>query len=347
MRELITNPNIDNSDPTNYPGGRLKNNDGSGNGTPVDEKVYGDYHQTIVKLMARYGIVGNGLPDNTTNGYQILEALIALPSKNDFVNPMTSASGVLNVPIKINFLEENEAIDFVATTNYANETQIKGIGNTLFSVTSGPFKSGEYVRLIKVSGSIKLIRLVDSENIEDVVTVLGYLKAATYAQEIAGTSNTVATNPQTNALAFVERVNGASSSVSLASLLRNGLYPKEHFQIVANIDNGVVNKGSVSNVDPGFAGSVGTTLPVDGFTSASYMAGSGPISRILVTMTTAMPNMNYKVNFTVESSGDIFTDAKTATLVFKKVSTTQFQIGIGETAGGSHNLKLHIEVVKL
>ena len=64
-------------------------------------------------------------------------------------------------------------------------------------------------------------------------------------------------------------------------------------------------------------------------------------------MNTAMPDVNYKVVFTVESIGDIFTDSKCTTPVFKVISTTQFQIGIGEVSGGAQNLKIHMEVIKL
>ena len=85
MRILSSNPNVDNSDLVNFPDGRIKDNDGSGNGTGINERTNGDIHQTISRLMRKYGIVPNGLPDNVTNGYQIVEAIQALASKNDFI----------------------------------------------------------------------------------------------------------------------------------------------------------------------------------------------------------------------------------------------------------------------
>jgi hypothetical protein len=46
MGRLLTNKtNVDNAD-ADYPNGRIKDDTGSNNGTPVDEDVYGDLHQT-------------------------------------------------------------------------------------------------------------------------------------------------------------------------------------------------------------------------------------------------------------------------------------------------------------
>ena len=48
-RNKALQPNIDGSDLTNYPDKRIRNNDGSGNGTPVNEQVYGDIHEFFGK----------------------------------------------------------------------------------------------------------------------------------------------------------------------------------------------------------------------------------------------------------------------------------------------------------
>ena len=40
-------PNIDNSSPLVYPNGRIQDNTGSGNGTPVNNYVYSDLHDFI------------------------------------------------------------------------------------------------------------------------------------------------------------------------------------------------------------------------------------------------------------------------------------------------------------
>jgi hypothetical protein len=61
---------------TPYPYGRIKDRVGAVPGTPVTEEVYGDFHQFFEKLMALAGVTGNDLPDNDTNGYQLMEAFI-------------------------------------------------------------------------------------------------------------------------------------------------------------------------------------------------------------------------------------------------------------------------------
>ncbi len=161
MRKLNVNPNVITSDP-NYPNGRIRNNTGTGNGTPVNEAVYGDIHVNKDKLMDLYGITPNNLPDNEANGYQIIEAYRALASKNDFILPLTLNTGVLSVPIKIGFMLENEQVICKAGFNMTTETQIKGSDNVTYTFTAnGSFKTGEYVRLIKKASSIELVILCD------------------------------------------------------------------------------------------------------------------------------------------------------------------------------------------
>lgn len=63
---------------SDFPFGRIKDNDGSNNGTPVDEDVYGDFHQFFEKLMSAAGITANKLPDNDYSGFQLFEALEAV-----------------------------------------------------------------------------------------------------------------------------------------------------------------------------------------------------------------------------------------------------------------------------
>ena len=70
----ITNTPVPDSD---YPNSRIKDESsaGAGDGVPVNEAVYGDIIQFFQKLMIDYGVIINDLPDNVTNGYQLIEAL--------------------------------------------------------------------------------------------------------------------------------------------------------------------------------------------------------------------------------------------------------------------------------
>lgn len=353
MRKLSTNVNVDLSDLVNYPHGRIKDNTGIGDGTPVDEKTKGDIHQAIEKLMRLYAIEANSLPDNELNGFQIVDAIRALASKNDFVLPLSLNTGVLAVPVKLGRMLENETLICKASFNLGAQTQIVGDDNVIFNILiSSQFKTGEYIRLIKTSTNITLVRLSDSLNFGAIASELFFLKKATYAQEIAGLLDTVATTPQTNVLAFVERVNGASSSASLANALRNGLYPKEHFTIVANLGSSPIkNIGSFSGLD--INGSTGA-LPVTGniISAVASVLGANSLghgsAKIVVTMANAMANLNYIPKMYIQSqSSNISTDVRVCFPVFKPISTTVFEVGIAETQGNVDNIKIHIEVQQL
>jgi hypothetical protein len=58
-----------------FPYGRLKDDTGSGNGVPVNENVYGDFHQFFERLMDVGEKTFNEQPDSDYNGFQFFEAL--------------------------------------------------------------------------------------------------------------------------------------------------------------------------------------------------------------------------------------------------------------------------------
>lgn len=63
---------------SDYPNGRIKDNDGSGNGTPVNQFTNDDIHQFLAKMLRRAGITPNGLPENEYSGHQYHQALDAI-----------------------------------------------------------------------------------------------------------------------------------------------------------------------------------------------------------------------------------------------------------------------------
>ncbi|OJV51652.1 MAG: hypothetical protein BGO31_00160 [Bacteroidetes bacterium 43-16] len=76
-----------------YPYGAIKNDTGTGDGTPVDVQVYGDIHQFFARLFAISGLTSNGLPDNLTNGFQLYDAfekLAGLQSWTALTTPILS-----------------------------------------------------------------------------------------------------------------------------------------------------------------------------------------------------------------------------------------------------------------
>lgn len=349
MRALNSSPNVvDNSDPSNYPNGRIKDNDGTGNGTGVNERVYGDLHQTIAKLMRLYEIVPTGLPDNETNGYQIIESLSALASKNDYIYPLTTnGTTTLSIDIKLSLMKNNEFLICLASANKTTETFIKGTGLTSMAVTySGNFKANEYVRVIKTSGGVSIVRIADWNSLEAMCTELLYLKKASQAEENAGAIDTVATTPLVNKATYTLRTIGADSIYYLATALRNGLYPKEHFAIVAGIGaSPVKNVGWFSGYDIATAYA---SLPVSGNITSASATAIGPDGFVTVNLQNAMSNLNYFVRVHIQSeSSSSNTDNDLCVPVFKPISTTQVLISFREVSTGVQSLKVHIEVVQL
>lgn len=68
-------PNLDTTDPANYPAGNIKDNPGDATGTPMNVLTTADIHQFFYKLLDRAGITADGVPDNVGNGYQYINAL--------------------------------------------------------------------------------------------------------------------------------------------------------------------------------------------------------------------------------------------------------------------------------
>lgn len=350
MIPLKNNPNVDNSDPGNYPDGRVKDNTGSGNGTPVNRNVYGDLHSNISKLMRRYGIVPNEFPDNETNGFQIIQALSALASKNDYIYPLaTNGSTTLSIDIKLHLMEENEFLVCLASADKTTETEIKGSAATTFSVTySGNFKANEYVRVIKTEAGVSIVRIADWNSLSAMVTDLSFLKKASQSQENAGSVDTVATTPLVNKVTFIKRVNGDDSDDYLATDSQNGLYPKEHFAIVDGLDSIVPkNVGWIGGVNID-SGSPGSTYARSGnITSATIQTSSGGRQVIRCVMANAMDDLNYVVETNIESQGTYTNDVEIQREIFKPISETSFEIAIRETSSVSQSLKFHVKVFQL
>ncbi len=341
--------NIDNSNLSDYPNGRIKNNTGSGDGTPVNEFVYGDLHEAFAKLMRMYAISYNGLPDNETNGYQLVEALKSLASKNDYVIDLSTSGADLSVALKIGKLQNNEVFLLKATVNKGSETLIKGSDSVTKTVTYvGDFLIGEYVLMINTASGVTLIRQLNTANIDAVIGVLSYLKAASNVETVAGAITTKAVTPASFAHAFTDFVNGTNSPTYLATALLNGLYPKEHFAIVAGL--GVSkerNYGTITGVDPG-GGVIGSFYVVSGdIVSAELVAKTVGDSLIEVTMLNAMDDTNYEVSMNVESLGvDYNLDNDVSVPMFRKISNTVFLIALSESASVAQNLKLHVTVIQ-
>lgn len=178
-RNKALQPNIDGSDLTNYPDKRIRNNDGSGNGTPVNEQVYGDIHEFFGKIMREQKINYNGLPDNVTNGYQLYEAFTETPSKNDYIKQIIlTAPDTILIPNRISSLKEFESISFRANFDSSNAiVLIKGTDNLVKNVSIlGSWKSGDTVNLVNYSNVITLVGVYDSQNVPNLAQTLSNIQ---------------------------------------------------------------------------------------------------------------------------------------------------------------------------
>lgn len=341
-------PNIDNSSPSVYPNGKIQDNTGSGNGTPVNNYIYSDLHEMKDKLMRLYGLEYNGLPDNETNGFQLVDALRALASKNDFILDLTDSSGVLQVPIKLGFMLQKESVLCLSGIDFSAQTQIKGLDNVTYTISVvGGFKSDEYVRLIKTVSGITLIREVDAVSLDLATGEFGYLKKANQTEENAGTIDTKATTPLVNKVAFARRVNGVDSDTYLATTSQNGLLSSEDKIIIDGIGSSPIkNKGTASGIDLGGM-NVGDNLPVSGdITSAVVTFDDAGLTVVRCTVLNALSSTNYKVRIDVESQASFDVDSRVLNPSFKRISTTQFDFAIRESSGAGQNLKIHLETIQ-
>ena len=76
MRKLTATPYVDPAS-TDYPKGKTRDKVGGTPGTTGGEILLGDQIQFFQKLVIDAGITENTLPDNVSNGYQLLDALNA------------------------------------------------------------------------------------------------------------------------------------------------------------------------------------------------------------------------------------------------------------------------------
>lgn len=355
MIPLNSNPNVDNSDLANFPDGRIRDNDGTNNGTSVNRAVYGDIHSTISKLMRLYGIIPNGLPDSEGAGYQIIDALRALASKNDFIYPLSTNGTILSVDIKFSQMLDNEYIVCLVAFNKGVETQIKGVGAGVFPLTySGNFKANEYVRVIKTSAGVSIIRLADAISLDSMAIDAGFLKKATQAQENDGLLDSVATTPLVNLVAFIRRINGADSGNYLAVATgvgqRNGLLSSADKAVIDGLGaNKIRNTGFIDGIDVA-SGTLGQFFARGGdvVSAQLFQKLGGNSSTIRIVLANTMTDTNYFVLSSIQSnSADMSSNNNLGSIVFFPVNATTFDLCIEEFTSNAQNIKIHIQAVKI
>lgn len=120
-----------------YPFGRLKDDTGINDGTPICEENNGDIQETVTFFMNRSKKTPNGLPDNVTNGYQIANAIRETGGKFDVVHNMEFLSGRMKVDVDLSNVYLDECLMLIF--NY--EEDFKQVGGVNKVVDS---KNNEY-----------------------------------------------------------------------------------------------------------------------------------------------------------------------------------------------------------
>ncbi len=349
--------NIDKSNLAAYPNGQIKDNSGSDDGTPINRETSSDTWIFFDKLMRLAAIDYSGDYDNEVNGYQFVQAAIALASKSDYVLSLTTSTGKLQVPTKLGILQENEKLLLLANADYVAETLIvdsDAVEKTI--IITKQWKAGDYLLLVNTTAGVKLIQLISGDNLNVNVAANNFLKAANNATTLAGIAVDAAVTPASLLYAIDKYLTDDVESVPfLATNLNNGLLSAEDKIVIDSFVDKVKNVGSFSGVDPG-AGTVGSFYTRTGnVVSAQITAvvpGAGGSTTCRVILTNAMDmsgGHGYFVRMAVQSEGTLELDNDLCVPVFKVVNATTFDFSISEAgaSASAQNLRIHCEVVQI
>ncbi len=210
--------NIDISNPA-YINGRIIDDNGTGNGTPVNEFLYGDKHQFFEKLMALAVISPNGYPENETNGYQLIDALFAFANKNNLSHNVLKSGSNLTLSLKLDPLKINEIIIGVAQFNYTNENKIIGsdVSATLYNLNvKGSFLNGDYLLIRKTSTgfdveSLATYSVLRNENFPEIKK-----------EESNSSANTIFEEYTSIGITYITYVRKSGNSVTVEGIISTG-----------------------------------------------------------------------------------------------------------------------------
>ena len=116
-RNLELQTNVDGAS-ADYPSGKIRNDSGAGDGTPVSESLYGDVQQFFAKLLRDSGISPNNLPDNTTNGFQLNKALIGAVLDSDWTPLLLQVNWIEQKPVAYRI--NGGKVEFKGKITYTN-----------------------------------------------------------------------------------------------------------------------------------------------------------------------------------------------------------------------------------
>ena len=132
-----------------YPMGRIKNDTGVNDGTPIVEENNGDIMETVTFFMNRSKTTPNGIPDNVTNGYQIANAIRETGGKFNTIYPATINTNKVEVPFRLDNIYEGEFVIVQFNLNTESENvlsvnKIVGTDGTEFTALLTPDQRDEF-----------------------------------------------------------------------------------------------------------------------------------------------------------------------------------------------------------
>lgn len=195
MRKLIDQPNIDPAD-SDYLKGKTRDKTELVNGTIWSNAIMGDIIQFFQKLVGNANITENGLPDNESEGHQLIEAL-SYRERNAIEGQLSGVGAISANYSGLDTIVITASGDIIVTPSNIPDKQnvklvvIKSADDTVsFSGVGGSLDGKEigvttiYYELWKVNGVISVIQknrqFGGSFVIGDLSINLGTLDSVTY-----------------------------------------------------------------------------------------------------------------------------------------------------------------------
>ncbi len=152
-RAMRNKVNVINTIPASpdYPMGRIKDDTGVNDGTPICEENNGDIQETVTALMERAKITPNGKPDNVTNGYQIFDAITEVGGKHDMIYKPTQDAVTRNITVSAR-LDNMINGEFIILDGEGINSNAPKINNMdLVSTDVGVLRKGDFIVIEKVN----------------------------------------------------------------------------------------------------------------------------------------------------------------------------------------------------
>lgn len=161
MKKINDIPDIVKEVNSNFPDGAIINETETNDGTPVIREIYNDILVNLYRIMREVGLDSNGLEDNETNGYQIVEAIKKLPNLlNDIEQILSYDGNIYTTAFDFDYLPNK--YQFIARVDsvFVAGKQIKGASATTYDLTSPTgFDASDEVLVILDQSAVRVYSL--------------------------------------------------------------------------------------------------------------------------------------------------------------------------------------------